>query len=92
MTDMIDQASDAPQEVQLVFATRGGLEKTKFGGKEFSAKVDEIKNWLIKNWFKDYKISSIELWIQGAVRQRDVLKLLVSFEGSGGVKVTLKPR
>jgi hypothetical protein len=87
MTDMIDQASDAPQEVQLVFATRGGLEKTKFGGKEFSAKVDEIKNW-----FKDYKISSIELWIQGAVRQRDVLKLLVSFEGSGGVKVTLKPR
>jgi hypothetical protein len=69
------------------FGQRGGLEKTKFGVKEFSAKVDEIKNW-----FKDYKISSIELWIQGAVKDGDVLKLLVSFEGSGGVKVTLEPR
>ncbi len=72
----------------MVFAPRGrGLEKTKFGVKEFSAKIQEIKNW-----FKDYKISSIKLWIQGAVKKGDVLKLLVSFEGSGGVKVTLEPR
>jgi hypothetical protein len=86
---MTDQASGTTREVQLVFAPRGGggLEKTKFGVKEFSAKVDDIKKW-----FKDYKISSIELWIQGAVKEGDVLKLLVSFEGSGGVKVTLEPR
>lgn len=73
----------------MVFAPRTGgrLEKTKFGVKEFSAKVDEIKDW-----FKDYKVSSIELWIQGAVKDGDVLKLLVSFEGSGGIKVTLEPR
>jgi hypothetical protein len=52
MTD----TSDTTREVQLVFAPRsgGGLEKTKFGVKEFSAKVDEIKNW-----FKDYKISQV---------------------------------
>jgi hypothetical protein len=81
------ETSETTREVELVFAPRGGLEKTKFGVKEFSAKIDEIKNW-----FKDYKISSIELWIQGAVKEGDVLKLLVSFEGSGGVKVTLEPR
>jgi hypothetical protein len=36
--------TDSTQEVQSVFAQRGGggLEKTKFGVKEFSAKVDEI--------------------------------------------------
>jgi len=84
---MTDKTSDPTSEVQLVFAPRGGLEKTKFEVKEFSAKVDEIKNW-----FKDYKISSIELWIQGAVKDGDVLRLLVSFEGSGGIKVTLQPR
>jgi hypothetical protein len=83
-----DRSEGSAREVQLVFAPRGGgLEKTKFGVKEFSAKVDEIKNW-----FKDYKVSSIELWIQGAVKDGDVLKLLVSFEGSGGIKVTLEPR
>jgi hypothetical protein len=81
------EISDSTREVQLVFAPRGGLEKTKFGVKEFSARVDEIKNW-----FKDYKVSSIELWIQGAVKEGEVLKLLVSFEGSGGVKVTLEPK
>ena len=84
---MAGRRSNTTREVQLVFAPRGGLEKKKFGAKEFSAKVDEIKKW-----FKDYKISSIELWIQGAVKEGGVLKLLVSFEGSGGVKVTLQPR
>lgn len=83
----MDEASDSIRDVKLVFPPRGGLEKTKFGVKEFSAKIDEIKNW-----FKDYKISRIELWIQGAVKEGDVLKLLVSFEGSGGVKVILEPR
>ena len=73
---MTDDTSDSTREVQLLFAPRGGgLEKTKFGVKESSAKIDEIRNW-----FKDYKISSIELWIQGAVKEGDVLKLLVSFE------------
>jgi hypothetical protein len=83
----MDETSDSIRDVELVFSSRGGLEKTKFGVKEFSAKIDEIKNW-----FKDYKVSRIELWIQGAVKEGHVLKLLVSFEGSGGVKVTLDPR
>jgi hypothetical protein len=42
---MTDQPSGTTNEVQLVFAPTGdGLEKTKFGVKEFSAKIDEIKN------------------------------------------------
>ena len=39
---MTDDTSDSAREVQLVFAPRGrGLEKTKFGVKESSAKIDE---------------------------------------------------
>lgn len=84
---MAGRRSNTTRQVQLVFASRGRLQKKKFGVKEFSANVDEIKKW-----FKDYKISSIELWIQGAIKEGGVLKLFVSFEGSGGVKVTLQPR
>jgi hypothetical protein len=73
--------------VELVFSPQGGLEKTKFGVKEFSTNIEEIKNW-----FKAYKIDTIELWIQGAVKEGAVTRLLVSFEGGGGIKVTLKPR
>jgi hypothetical protein len=51
------------------------VKKTKFGVKEFSAKIDEMRNW-----FKDYKISTNELWIQGAVKEGDFLKLLVPFK------------
>ena len=56
------------------------MKKTKFGVKEFSAKIDEMRNW-----FKDYKISTSELWIQGGVKEGDFLKLLVPF------KVTCSP-
>jgi hypothetical protein len=50
------------------------VKKTKFGVKEFSAKIDEMRNW-----FKDYKITTRELWIQGAVKE-GVQKLFVTFE------------
>ena len=87
--NLMDKTKDNAEikDVELVFASRSGLEKTKFEMKEFSAKVDEIKNW-----FRNYEIEGIELWIQGAIKDGQLLKLLISFEGSGGVKVTLKPR
>ena len=44
------------------------------------------------NWFKDYKVNSIELWVEGCVESGEAISLLVSAEGKGGVKVTLTPK
>ena len=43
------------------------------------------------NIFKDYKVSSIEIWVQGAVESGDVIKFFISAKGEGGVKITLTP-
>jgi hypothetical protein len=53
---------------------------------EFIAKVEDLKNW-----FKGYKVEVIELYIEGAVKEGNITKLFVSFEGKGGCKVILKP-
>ena len=45
----------------------------------------------LKKWFKGYKIENIELNIEGAIKDGNVTKLFVSFEGKGGCKITLKP-
>lgn len=53
---------------------------------EFVTKVSDLKEW-----FKGYKVDSIELNIEGAVRDGNITKLFVSFEGKGGCKIILKP-
>jgi hypothetical protein len=53
---------------------------------EFVAKVGDLKKW-----FKGYKVESIELNIEGAIRDGNITKLFVSFEGKGGCKIILKP-
>lgn len=53
---------------------------------EFVTKVGDLKKW-----FKDYKVESIELNIEGAIKDRNITKLFVSFEGKGGCKIILKP-
>jgi hypothetical protein len=53
---------------------------------EFVAKVGDLKKW-----FKGYKVESIKLIIEGAVKDGNLTKLFVSFEGKGGCKITLKP-
>jgi hypothetical protein len=44
------------------------------------------------NWFKSYKVDSIELSIEGSVKSGNIINLFVSAEGKGGMKVILKPK
>jgi hypothetical protein len=46
----------------------------------------------ISDWFKQYQVESIELWISGLVESGGITKLIVSAKGEGGMKVVLKPK
>ena len=46
----------------------------------------------ITDWFKQYQVQSIELWISGLIETGGLIKLVVSAKGEGGMKVMLKPK
>ena len=46
----------------------------------------------ISDWFKQYQVESIELWISGLIETNGITKLVVSAKGEGGMKVVLKPK
>jgi len=46
----------------------------------------------ISDWFKQYQVESIELWISGLIETNGITKLVVSAKGEGGMKVLLKPK
>ena len=46
----------------------------------------------ISDWFKQYQVESIELWISGMMETGGALKLVVSAKGEGGMRVMLKPK
>jgi len=46
----------------------------------------------VEDWFKGYKVDSIEIWLKGALKSGGVTKLFLSAEGEGGLKITLKPK
>jgi hypothetical protein len=82
------------KSVQLVFGKTGLADEgyvTRGGSgqpmQSFVAGVSEIKEW-----FKDFQIDSLELWISGGIQTGQVLSLFVSAKGEGGMKVTLKPK
>jgi hypothetical protein len=64
---------------------------SKGGTKEmlslFSASVDEVTEW-----FRNYQVESIEMWISGIIETSGITKLLISAKGEGGMKVSLKPK
>jgi biopolymer transport protein ExbD len=39
-----------------------------------------------------YKVDQIEVWVDGVAAVNGVTKLLISLEGRGGIKITLKPK
>ena len=55
--------------------------------KHLSTSVDQITDW-----FKQYQVESIELWISGMMETGGITKLVVSTKGEGGMRVMLKPR
>lgn len=79
------------EEVRLSFLpsprVEEGLQRVGFADDliEFVTGVGDLKKW-----FKGYKIETIELNIEGAVRDGNITKLFVSFEGKGGCKIILK--
>lgn len=46
----------------------------------------------ISDWFKQYQVESIELWISGLIESGGITKLIVSAKGEAGMKVVLKPK
>jgi hypothetical protein len=81
------------KKVELVFGQAPSTDDryvTRGGGatlSSFSASVDEIKEW-----FKDFEIHSMELWVSGGISTGGVIKLFVSANASGGMKIILKPK
>ncbi|MFQ5871412.1 MAG: hypothetical protein ACE5IJ_08245 [Thermoplasmata archaeon] len=55
--------------------------------KRFKTSIDRIAQW-----FDEFQIDSIEIWIQAAVESGKALNLFVSAKGEGGIKVILKPK
>jgi hypothetical protein len=55
--------------------------------KLFYASIDEVTEW-----FKQYQVESIELWISGMIETGGVTRLIVSAKGEGGLRVMLKPK
>ena len=54
--------------------------------KHLSTSMDSIADW-----FKQYQVESIELWISGIMETGGITKLVVSAKGEGGMRVILKP-
>ncbi len=46
----------------------------------------------VKDWFKDYDVDTIEIYISGVIETDGIMRLVVSAKGEGGLKVVLKPR
>jgi hypothetical protein len=55
--------------------------------KHLSTSMDSIADW-----FKQYQVESIELWITGMMETGGITKLVVSAKGEGGMRVVLKPK
>src|ERR671933_2518401 len=55
--------------------------------KHLSTSMDSIADW-----FKQYQVESIELWISGMMQTEGVTKLVLSAKGEGGMRVVLKPK
>jgi hypothetical protein len=51
-----------------------------------SFKVEDIQRW-----FKGFKIDSVELCIEGIIKENNIVKIFISCEGNGSFKVKLKP-
>ena len=92
LSENID-ASAHEDKVQLVFS-KGSPEVKRV----LSAAPGQMAEGFVTSmsdlteWFKNFNIESIELWLEGGFSEGGITKLLISFEGKGGCKVTLKPK
>jgi|tagenome__1003787_1003787.scaffolds.fasta_scaffold18657433_1 hypothetical protein len=82
---------DDNEDIEIIFPKRGMQEGLQEAG-IIDEIVEKIKLDKLLDKFKGYKIDSIELNINGVAKSSGVTSLVVSFEGSGGCKIILKPR
>jgi hypothetical protein len=73
------------QEENNEYISKGGTGEGLV--KHLSTSMDTITDW-----FKQYQVESIELWISGMMETGGITKLVVSAKGEGGLKVVLKPK
>jgi hypothetical protein len=70
----------------------------KFDSEEGAKGIDDVFERFpitidkITDWFKQYQVDSIELWISGVLETGTITRLIVSAKGEGGMKIVLKPR
>jgi hypothetical protein len=92
-------ADPESEEVELLFPsmTRSRMQELGLGNGDFRELGMEMKPTLIpvnklQNWFKGFKIESIDLWVEGAVKSGNLTRLVVSVDGKAGCKVVFKPK
>jgi hypothetical protein len=70
----------------------------KYDSEATAAKGDDVWERLpttlqkITDWFRQYQVDSIELWISGVMETGTVTRLIVNAKGEGGMKVVLRPK
>jgi|SRR5829696_7398597 len=87
---------DSENKIELAFPKYEQKEDSPFisksGPGESMVKHLSTSMDAIADWFKQYQVESIELWISGLLESGTVTKLVVSAKGEGGMKVVLKPK
>ncbi len=78
-------------EIELVFPKNGMKEGLLEAGL-IDKLMEKVKLEKIVEKFKGYRIDSIEININGVAKSSGVTALIVNLEGSGGCKITLKPK
>ena len=81
----IELAFPKYEEENDEYISKGGMSEGLV--KHLSTSIDAISDW-----FKQYQVESIELWISGLIQSGEITKLIVSTKGEGGMKVVLKPK
>ncbi len=87
-----EREQTARKDVQIVFrlppTVRSDFQTAGIPSvSEFVASLREMQSW-----FTGFRVDQIELSIGFGLKDGQITKLFVSFEGQGGCKVILKPR
>lgn len=81
------------EEVRLVIPKFTREKKKSEMGLEEMLKtglVASIKE--ISNWFSDFEITEIDITLEAGVKTGNVVNLIVSTEGKGGITIKLQPK
>lgn len=81
------------KKIELVFPEPSLEIESKFQRKDAAGNLMEqcaVDIEGMASWFKQYRVETIELWINGAIQTDKQIKLGVSTKGEGGLKLTLK--